>query len=53
MRVKIIAIEEHIHTEDYVYESSKTATQFMDSVAIDEGDRARICHLNAERLLGL
>ena len=49
----VLGVDKVLFAVDYPYESSKTATQFMDSVAIDEGDRAKICHLNAERLLGL
>ena len=38
---------------DYPYESSKIASQFIESTTIDDGDKAKICHLNAEKLLGL
>jgi 5-carboxyvanillate decarboxylase len=38
---------------DYPYESSKEATQFLDSAPIPESDKQKIYHLNAEKLLGL
>ncbi|MFE4379472.1 amidohydrolase family protein [Streptomyces cyaneofuscatus] len=38
---------------DYPFEDMATATEFLASAPISEADRARISHLNAERLLGL
>jgi 2,3-dihydroxybenzoate decarboxylase len=38
---------------DYPYESSRDATQFMESVQLSNTDKEKICHLNAEELLGL
>jgi 2,3-dihydroxybenzoate decarboxylase len=38
---------------DYPYESMKQHADFIDSVPISESDRAKICHLNAERLFKL
>jgi predicted TIM-barrel fold metal-dependent hydrolase len=38
---------------DYPYESSEEAAQFMDSVEVDDVDREKICHANAERILKL
>jgi 5-carboxyvanillate decarboxylase len=38
---------------DYPYESSSLASQFMESVRIDDGDRRNICYVNAEKLLRL
>ena len=38
---------------DYPYESSREAVQFIESLQMDDGDKERICHLNAEKLLRL
>ena len=38
---------------DYPFESSKEAAQFIQSVPICDSDKEKICHLNAEKLLGL
>jgi 5-carboxyvanillate decarboxylase len=38
---------------DYPYESDKEAVQFMDSASICDGDKEKIYHLNAEKLLKL
>ncbi|MEO8119880.1 MAG: amidohydrolase family protein [Rhodoferax sp.] len=38
---------------DYPYESTQEAVNFIDRAPISDTDRAKICHLNAERLLGL
>lgn len=38
---------------DYPYESSGEAVQFIESLQMDDGDKERICHLNAEKLLRL
>jgi 2,3-dihydroxybenzoate decarboxylase len=38
---------------DYPFEDTATATSFLASAAISEADRAKISHLNAERLLRL
>ena len=37
----------------YPYESSTEAAQFMESVQLDDEDKERIAHLNAEKLLRL
>jgi len=36
---------------DYPYESNEIAADFIEAVPIPDGDKERICHLNAERLL--
>ncbi len=36
---------------DYPYEDIRTATAFLAAAAVDEDDRAKISHINAERLL--
>ena len=38
---------------DYPYESMPDGSKFIDEVAVKEEDRAKICHLNVEKLLGL
>jgi len=38
---------------DYPYESTKEAVEFIDTAPLSEIDREKICHLNAERVLGL
>jgi len=38
---------------DYPMESSKQAVSFIDSAQLSDGDREKICHLNAEKLFKL
>ena len=38
---------------DYPYESTKESVEFIERAPISEIDRKKICHLNAEKLLGL
>lgn len=38
---------------DYPYESNKEAVQFIETVAICDGDKEKICHLNGEKILAL
>jgi 2,3-dihydroxybenzoate decarboxylase len=38
---------------DYPYESNVNAVQFIDTAPICDSDKEKICHLNAEKLLGL
>jgi 2,3-dihydroxybenzoate decarboxylase len=38
---------------DYPYESMKQHVDFIDTAPISEIDRAKICHLNAEKLFKL
>jgi 2,3-dihydroxybenzoate decarboxylase len=38
---------------DYPLESNKEAVQFMEALPISDGDKDKVCHLNAERLLKL
>lgn len=38
---------------DYPFEDAATATEFLANAPVSEADRAKIAHLNAERLLGL
>lgn len=38
---------------DFPYESSETAVNFIQAAPISDRDKEKICHLNAEKLLGL
>jgi 2,3-dihydroxybenzoate decarboxylase len=38
---------------DYPYESTEDSVRFINTAPISEIDRAKICHLNAQRLLRL
>ena len=38
---------------DFPYESSDIAVKFIKNTPISEGDKEKICHINAEKLLGL
>jgi 5-carboxyvanillate decarboxylase len=49
----VLGSERILFATDYPYESTKEAAQFIESVQIDDGDKERICHLNAEKLLRL
>lgn len=49
----VLGADRVLFAVDYPYESSKIASQFIESAKIDDGDKAKICHLNAEKLLKL
>lgn len=51
--VAALGIDHVLFGTDYPYEDMATATQFLATAPIDESDRAKISHRNAERLLGL
>ena len=36
---------------DWPYESNRTAMEFLRAISVSDQDRAKIAHLNAERLL--
>jgi 2,3-dihydroxybenzoate decarboxylase len=38
---------------DYPYEDTQTAAAFIESTPLSEVVRAKLCHINAERLLRL
>ena len=38
---------------DWPYEANRTGIEFLRNISISDGDRQKIAHLNAERLLGL
>jgi len=50
---RILGAERIMFAVDYPYEVNDKGTKFIDALRIDEADKARICHLNAEKLLGL
>lgn len=51
--VNVIGIDRVVFTADYPYGNMKACRQFLDSIPINQGDREKIAHLNAERLLRL
>jgi predicted TIM-barrel fold metal-dependent hydrolase len=51
--VNLIGIDRVLFTTDYPYANMKAARQFFDQMPINPGDKEKIAHLNAERLLGL
>jgi predicted TIM-barrel fold metal-dependent hydrolase len=51
--VNTVGIDRVLFTTDYPYGDMKAARQFFDQMPINVNDKAKIGHLNAERLLGL
>lgn len=51
--VNVIGIDRIVFTADYPYGNMKACRQFLDHMPINAGDKAKIAHLNAERLLRL
>jgi len=51
--VNLIGIDRVLFTTDYPYATMKAACQYLDQMPINLGDKEKIAHLNAERLLGL
>jgi predicted TIM-barrel fold metal-dependent hydrolase len=49
----VLGADRILFAADYPYESSKEAVQFIESMPISDGDKEKICHLNAEKLLAL
>jgi 5-carboxyvanillate decarboxylase len=49
----VLGSDRILFATDYPYESTTEASQFIESVQLDDGDKERICHLNAERILRL
>jgi predicted TIM-barrel fold metal-dependent hydrolase len=48
-----IGADKILFAVDYPFESSEDGARFMDTVPISYGDKEKICHLNAEKLLKL
>jgi 2,3-dihydroxybenzoate decarboxylase len=49
----VLGSDRILFATDYPYESTSEASQFIESVQLDDGDKEKICHLNAERILRL
>lgn len=49
----VLGSDKVMFATDYPYESSGLAVAFMESVQLSHADKEKICHLNAEKLLGL
>jgi uncharacterized protein len=48
-----IGIDRALFTTDHPYGNIKAARPFFDQMPINVGEKEKIAHLNAERLLGL
>ncbi|MFJ5678337.1 amidohydrolase family protein [Streptomyces sp. NPDC093097] len=51
--VGVLGIDRILFTTDWPYANMKAARQFLDHMPINLGDKEKIAHLNAERLLRL
>jgi predicted TIM-barrel fold metal-dependent hydrolase len=49
----VLGTDKVLFAVDYPFESSKQGAQFIESLAMPDGDKERICHLNAQKLLRL
>lgn len=49
----VLGADRILFAVDYPPESNTEGSKFIDTVPISDGDREKICHLNAERLLRL
>ncbi len=50
---QVIGSDRILFAVDYPYEANDAGARFIDKAPLSEADRARICHANAERLLGI
>jgi len=50
---RVLGADRILYAVDYPYEIIEEGAAFMDAVDIPEADKAKICHLNAEKLLKL
>ena len=50
---EILGADSILFATDCPFESMETAVKFINEVPIPDGDKEKICHLNAEKLLGL
>lgn len=50
---RVLGADRILYAVDYPYEIIDEGAKFMDAVDIPEADKAKICHLNAEKLLSL
>lgn len=51
--IDVMGADKVLFAVDYPYESNKDAAVFMDSAPISDAAREKICHVNAEKLLGI
>ncbi|MFC1862696.1 amidohydrolase family protein [Thermodesulfobacteriota bacterium] len=49
----VLGLDKVLFAADYPYESSKKAVDFIDTMSMNDGDKAQICYKNAEKLLKL
>ena len=52
-RMLALGVDHILFGTDYPFEDIATATRFLETAPISPADRAKIAHLNAERLLRL
>ncbi len=50
---QVLGAERILFAVDYPYESSEEGARFIDNAPISEADKVKICHANAESLLGI
>jgi 2,3-dihydroxybenzoate decarboxylase/5-carboxyvanillate decarboxylase len=48
--IRKLGVDSVMWAIDYPYQPTKPAVQFMDSAPVSEADRAKLYHLNAERI---
>ena len=53
LTLQALGVDKILFAVDWPYESNKTGVEFLKKIAVSESDRAKIAHLNAERLLRL
>jgi 5-carboxyvanillate decarboxylase len=51
--LSVLGADSIMFAVDYPMESAEDAVRFIDTVAISEKDREKICHINAERVFSL
>jgi 2,3-dihydroxybenzoate decarboxylase len=49
----VLGADRVLFATDYPYESAEEAVRVIESMPVSDSDKEKICHLNAERLLGL
>ena len=49
----VLGAERILFAVDYPYESNREGAQFLKDLPLSDGDKAKLSHLNAEKLLGL
>ena len=50
---QVLGADRILFAVDYPYENMEQGARFIESVPIPEGDKEKICHGNAEKLLKL